>query len=244
MKKLLTTTALMAAFGFAASAWAQCPHSAKQAGKTTADKQGCAKTCGDAKKVAAGCDKSKCGQGCGSVPKLVYKVGDETTCCSKTADKMAKDSGASIKFVVAGKEYSDQGKAYTAYADALETRYEQMTELCYMVDGKCVHCPKEAGAAAKAGSKVKYCVASVTFDDKADAEAAIARATKAAGEIKMTTTVDGKPYCCAQTAAKVAKDSGKCCEYSVGDCKTKCETTARAELAKARIDAFLKAVQS
>jgi hypothetical protein len=52
--------------------------------------------------------------------------------------------------------------------------------------------------------------------------------------------VNGKDYCCPKTAAVAAKANGAPCEYKVGECKTKCETTARVELAKSRIEAAEK----
>ncbi len=270
MKAWILSIAMVVVLTVAADAQAQCCAKDKQntagvtAAKTVADEGGagktCTKTCDKSQMAKAGCDKtalakdgscdkSKCdkalaGAGCCGMPCMMFKVGDETTCCPKTAETLAADKSAKILYVVGEKEFTDKAEALTAYADALDAHFTKFTTVRYVVGDKCVECPQEAGELAKSGgATMKYCVAGTMFDSKDKADQAATQAQKSAQEIQMTTLVDGKPYTCEHSAATACEKSGKKAEYAVGSsCKTECKTTARIELAKARIDAARQAV--
>lgn len=267
MKTLATTWAVVFAMCCGASALAQCSAKAKDGeAKAAGDKAACAKTCGD-KAAAKGCCAGKATAGqCGDAPKLVYKVGDETTCCPKTAAEMAKKNDAKIVYVLAGKEYTDQTEAMTAYRDALETYLDGATQVRFVVGTEAMSCPISAAAMAKEkNTTVKYRVASVNFDNKDDAEKAAKTASEAAEKVSMKMVVDGKTVtcdksgeksCCAKgekTAAKGACPMGGAhetagqskaepSEFIVGDYTTKCPIDARVHLAEARIAAVMKAL--
>jgi hypothetical protein len=269
MKKILTTTAVMMALALTANAWAQsqctkgknwadsgakktCDKS-KQAscsGKQMAGKSGC---CAGGKAALAsntgksGCSSAGkaagCNPGCCDMPKMVYQVGDDTTCCAMTAEKMAKESGKSMHFVVANKEFENQAKAEAAYTAALNEYANGMTTVRYMAGGKCVACPTEAKNLAKSnGGEIKYCVGSFVFTDKAKAESAAKAAKSAMKQVKWNIKVGDKSYCCDKMAAMAAKSNGSKCEFQVGDCKTPCKKTAEMELARARVEAARKAL--
>jgi hypothetical protein len=244
MKKWICSAALVLALGLVGNAWADCGGCDK--GKAKQAKAGGSKTCTMGAANAKTCSKtcSKDGKSACDVPCMQYKVGDEMTCCPKTADKLANDNGGKMLFVVGEKEYQNKAEAMEAYAGLLEEHLEKVTHVRYAVGDKCVKCPKEAGKLAQGnGGKVKYVVGSATFDCKEKAEQAAQQAANASEKVKMTTYVDGKSYCCEKSAEMAAKRSGKKCEYQVGDAKTPCQTTARVELAKARIQAAVEAIQ-
>ena len=221
MRKLMTSAALVIVLGVAGSAWAQCCSKDKAKAKQTAGKSCCGKcdgakkvadksccgTCGGAKKVASKSDCSKscatsCATACCAAPKMTFKVAGESLCCPQGAEKLAKEKDAKIVYVVGTKDFASKGKAMTAYATALEQHLDNMGTVKMMAGGKCTSCPMTAEKMAKkAGGSVKYCVASFTFDNREDAEKAAKKARNAAQQVKMTMTVDGKPYTCDKAAA-------------------------------------------
>lgn len=259
--KLTTTIAAIFAISCSAAALAQCSAGKAKDGEAKAamagDKATCAKSCAEKAKAA--------GQ-CSGAPKMVYKVGDESTCCDKTAAEMAKKAGKPIVYVVAGKEYNDKGEAMTAWRDALETYVDGMTTVRFAVGGETMSCPMAAESAAKEkNAKVQYRVASMTFENKEDAEKAAKAAAEAAEAVSMKMVVDGKEVACDKQTekscgAKGAKAAGHTChkdakdagtaekgepsEFIVGDYKTTCPIDARVHLAQARIDAALKALEN
>jgi hypothetical protein len=193
-----------------------------------------ATACSDKGGDCSGAGKKAAGKECG-LPKMLYKVGDEMTCCEDTAKK-AVQSGKTVMYVVGDKEYADQGEAMTAYATVLDTFYKEALQVKMSVDGECVSCPVEAGQLAeKKNTKVRYQVATVAFDERAEAEAAAKRAKAAADKIAMEMVVGDECYTCPVTAQSVATKAGKTVEYKIGEFKTPCETTAKIQLAKARI---------
>ena len=53
-----------------------------------------------------------------NLPQMVYVVGQEKTCCSETAEKLAKESGATIQYVVADSIFEKERPAKQALAEA------------------------------------------------------------------------------------------------------------------------------
>jgi len=246
---------LVVALVFTGSAWAQCGgHEKKEmtAQKASA-KASCAATCEKGKAVrmtAGGCGS---GQGCNpadcwaaNCPKLQYAVAGETLCCPRNAELLAKALETDVKYVVAGQTYSDRNEALATLAKLLNERLDEMTHVAYVVGDQTMQCGVSAAKMAKAdGTDVRYRVASFVFEDKSQAEQAAQLAREAAENVKMVSVVDGKEYCCAKTAAKVASECGKKCEYKVAGQKdtTCCKMTAEVELAQAKVDAAMKAMQ-
>lgn len=239
----------------AASAWAQCCQAAQRPAKSARTQVKKDSSCCQEKaaavagaRKAADCDRSRCGgrsADCCAPPKLVYRVGDQTTSCAKTAAKLAAERNGKTIYVLGEKEYEDEGAALSAYADALEAHLEKVTTVRYRVGDRCVSCPNEATALAKAGGgAVRYCVAGAAFDSQREANAAAQRARAAAEKVQMTMLVDGQSFTCQKTAQQACEKSGKKCTYVVGDtCRTECRSTARVELAKARIAAAREALR-
>jgi len=233
----------------ASNAAAQCCAGAKKTADGGAtcqkDKSSCAKT-GDQVGQEACRDKALAAAG---MPVMHYKVGDQTTCCPKTAGDLAAAQDAPIRYVVNDAEYADKTEALGTYAKVLDDYLGTLTTVRYAVGEKCVACPMAATALAKdSGETVKYRVAAFTFADQAAAEKAAKTARAASEKVVMTMVVDGQETKCAATAKKTCDKSadnataGKTCEYRVGDTKTCCAATAKVEFTKARIEAAQRAL--
>lgn len=118
-----------------------------------------------------------------------------------------------------------------------------------MVGQECVACPMAADSLAKKNHEtVKYRVATFNYDDHKKAQKAAQVAAEAAEKVTWKMVVDGAEYTCEKSAQKAcqgsaAKDGGnKKCEYVVGETRTCCRSTAKVELAKAKIMAAYRAL--
>ncbi|MFO0838137.1 MAG: hypothetical protein U1D55_06380 [Phycisphaerae bacterium] len=211
------------------------------------DGDGCGAKAKDGATAKAGCcskgDSAKCeGKG---MPTMTYRVGDKETCCSQEAAKLAKDSKAETKYIVAGKTYADQGEAMTAYADALDGYMKDVMTVKYVVGDESLSCPMEAASLAKKNNgTVKYRLASATFDSQEKADKAAKAAKEAADKVSMKMMVGEKSFECPMSAADAAKASNGKVEYVIGDTKTCCDKTAKVELAKAKIKAAIAAIEN
>jgi hypothetical protein len=157
------------------------------------------------------------------LPKLTYKVGDETTCCSETAAKLAAEKDVAIQFVVADKTFECENEANLALVEATEKFVAAFATPC-----KC----EASGHVAVAGKEV--CC------DAAAAEVA-KLAKKAMDDVKLTYLVGEESVCCPDAAKTLAANTGKPVILCVGTDKTPCEITARLNLARAK---YLAAVQA
>ncbi len=83
------------------------------------------------------------------LPKMTYKVGDESTCCSDSAEALAKKNEEEIIFVVADKEYADRTEAMTALADATEEYVDSFTRFI-LAKSTARHWPDAKWSARKA----------------------------------------------------------------------------------------------
>ncbi len=202
--------------GLGSAAPAQCPsHQAAKDGAVAKDggaaAASCAASCrGDkagAKSLAAG---EKCSGALARMPKMTCKVGDKTTCCPLEADKVAKDSGEKIDYVVAGKEYNDRNEALDAYAKQLNDHLAAFTTVSYAVGEKGMTCPMTANAVAQeTKSTVKYVVASYAFASQDEAANAGKAARAAAEAVTMKRLVDGKEVCMKTANAEGHAGCGK-----------------------------------
>ena len=206
------------AVGLGSAAFAQCP--AHQAAKDATVAQGggaapgSAASCHGDKAGAKGTAASeKCSGALAGMPKMTCKVGDKTTCCPMEADKLAKDSGEKIVYVVAGKEYNDRNEALDAYAKQLNDHLAAFTTVSYAVGEKTMTCPMAASAAAhETKGTVKYAVASYAFASQDDAASAAKAARAAADTVSMKRFVDGKEVC-----MKTANSAGHACHGTSGE---------------------------
>ena len=191
-----------------------------------------AKTCSACPSKSAVAEKGESCSSCpvsiamNKLPKMSYKVGDKSTCCSESAAALAKEHSKPIHFVVADKTYEDKTEAYTALVETTEKFVNEFVtpSQCeksgkHSIAGKSCNCPMQAG---------KY--------------AEIVK--KAVSDVKMTYVV-GKEKCECPTHAKAlaAKSDAKT-TYVVSGKETCCSLEARMNLAKAKYAAAIKALAS
>lgn len=227
----------------ACSAFAQCTASGGETKATEAKAGGKCCMAGDKKGECS----STCSEGAKAVavkmPKMSYKVGDKEVCCSSEASELAKGDKSKIQFVVAGKSYTSQAEATDALATALDGFMNEVITVKYAVGDSCVACPTAAKEmASKDNKKVQYRVASFNFEKQEDADKAVKVAKEAAAKVEMKMMVGEKCYQCPMSAGEAAKKESKSVEYVVGEKKSCCDKEAKVMLAKARIDAAMKAM--
>ncbi len=199
--------------------------------KTCDSKKTCelAKTCDS--KDACCAAKSACASGScpvetamAKLPKMTYLVGTEATCCSKSADALAKTTEQPIQYVVGDEKFDSQAAAMTLLVSKTEAMVSEFTTA-----SKCEHsgtttiaghsckCPVEAGETVK---KVNSAVALVVMNYKV-----------------------GEETCSCPNAAKtMAKKAGVTPVFVVDGVETSCEATARLALARAKYKAAIQAV--
>ncbi len=230
MKVLCSTLALFLSVGLVATSVAG------EGGKCTAGKSDSASAKAACHSKGEGSAKA-CASKC-SAPCMKFQVGDETVCCPKKADELAKGDKSKITYLVAGKEFSKQEEAYTAYATELNRHLEKITSVAYMVGDESVSCPVSAkDMASKSGKAMKYAVGPASYESKEEAEKVAKAAKEAADKVAMKVMCEGKEIHCNSEAKE-----GQKVEYVVGETKSCCKTMASAELAKAKIEAAMKAI--
>lgn len=157
------------------------------------------------------------------LPVMTYKVGEESTCCSKSAATLAEKSAEPIHYVVAGKTFGNKDTAFVSLVEATEASVKEFATPC-----KC----EKTGVTKIAGTTCKCSVMASQTASKA--KAAIAK-------VKMSYVV-GKEACdCPNHAAMLVKQSGDKQQYVVAGEKTCCSMDARLKLARAQYKAAVEA---
>lgn len=142
------------------------------------------------------------------LPSMSYQVGDEKTCCSESAAKLAEEHSAAIHYVVAEKVYDDKTEAMTALVEQTEAMVTKFITPCTCetsgattVAGETCACPTQG---AKNIELVKAAVESVNVSYKVGEEACNcpmkAKELASASDAKMTYVVNGEETCCGMTA--------------------------------------------
>jgi hypothetical protein len=92
-----------------------------------------------------------------SVTTVRYMVGDKCVGCPMEARELAKTSGGTVKYCVAGVIFEDQAKADQAAKEAAKAA--EAVQMTTLVDGKPYTCDKAAAEAChKSGHKPEYAV--------------------------------------------------------------------------------------
>lgn len=197
-----------------------CPHAAKLA----------------ADSASGGCSKSKAQTVLASLPSMKYRVGAETTCCSKTAGEMAKKTGESMKFVVGEEAFETEDAATAKLASLLDKELESLAAVQYSVNGECGRCPVTAKEQAKKQSAtVAYKVAGFEFAEQEKAEKVAKLVSEAIAGVKLSYKVGDEKFCCDKMAGAKSKETGKSMTYVVGDEETPCSKSAQLKLTEAKI---------
>lgn len=162
-----------------------------------------------------------------NLPAMTYKVGDETTCCSKSAAELVKKHSKPMHYVVGKKTFEKKEAAYTALVESTEKFVN-----AFVTPTKCEKSGKTSIAGASCGCPV-------------DAGQKSELVKKAVGEVKMSYVVDGKKCNCPNEAkALAAKSEEAKTTYVVAGKETCCNLEARLNFAKAKYAAAVKAIAS
>ena len=178
------------------------------------------------------CSEGKCDGTCSvaaameQMPKMTYKVGEESTCCSASAEKLAEESGSPILFVVEDKEYTDKMEAMTSLADASEKFVSS-----YVTPHTC----DVSGTTTLAGQKMPC-------GESAKAMAKVMK--EAMDHVQLVYKVGDESCHCPVEAKQLAEKSGAKTEYVVNGESTCCSVDARVKMAQAKFKAALQALAS
>jgi hypothetical protein len=203
--------------------------------------EACSKVCG----TASGCETpcpvaSKCEGACPvsgasegtcpmavameKLPKMTYAVASEKVCCAELAGKLAAEHNAPVHYVVADKEYPCKQAAMAALVDQTESFVAAFT------------------SAKRCDASGTVFVAGTSTSCQAQAEQRATAVKTAVEKVKMCYSVDGEQATCSNDAEIKAKEKDVPVEYHVGDQKTTCHMTARLNLARAKYQAAVSAM--
>lgn len=160
-----------------------------------------------------------------ALPKLVYRIGEETTTSPIQAGRIATKTKHKIEFVVGEKVFKEESVAFVALVDTTEKFVGDFAkpQECKvsgqtLVAGKSVCCEVAAGQVA---SLVK-----TAMDD-----------------VKITYKVGKETVCCPDAAQALAKKSGeKVVKMVAGQRCGGCSSTTRLSLARAKYKAAIEAL--
>lgn len=188
-----------------------------------ADKAACTgKECSTA---CSSCQQCPIAKAMDALPKLMYRVGEDSTTCPIEAGRMAQKSSKSVEYVVMKKVYDDEPKAFAAMVD--------MTEK-YVADFAKPHKCDVSGKTLVAGK-------SLCCDVAAGEVAALVK--KAMDGVQVTYMVGKQSVCCPDAAKAMAKKSGeKVVQMVAGKACGGCGTTTRLAVAHAKYKAAIEAL--
>ncbi len=158
-----------------------------------------------------------------SLPKMSYKVGEESTCCSHSAQALAEKHSAPIHYVVAETSYTDKSEAMTALVEKTEAALAAYTTPCVC---------EASGTTTIAGEKCSCPI-------KAASHTKLVQ--EAVNSVSLSYVV-GEEACNCPMKAKELAAGGAEMKYVVGDEETCCEMTARLNVARAKYKAAVEAL--
>lgn len=177
------------------------------------------------KEACSECQQCPVGKAMDELPKLVYRIGDETTTSPVEAGRIATRLKQKVKFTVGEKVFGDEPEAFAAMVDATEKMVANFAkpQKCEasgqtLVAGKSLCCDESAGQLAK--------LVKTAMD-----------------EVKVTYQVGGESVCCPDAAKTLAKESGKkVIQLVAGQKCGGCGTTTRLAVARAKYKAAIEAL--
>ena len=188
--------------------------------------------CGEEGEAHAKCDAGSCESDCAcpigkamaALPKMTFKVGDQETCCSASADALAKEHNAPIHYVVAKKDFESKNDAMVELA-AVTTKFVE--------DFATPHTCEVSGKTSVCGSSMSCSVSAGKMADLAK---------EAMKTVSMKFKVGEEECSCPTKAAELAKTSGAKQEYIIGEVATCCSVDAKIKLAHAKYRAAVEAL--
>ncbi len=182
-----------------------------------------------AKGDAATCDGEECpivAKAMESLPKMVFRVGSEETCCHMTATRMAHESHEKMVYLVGKKKFNHSEDAFESLVKQTEAYVKKFVspKVC-----------EESGATTLAG---ETCNCPVTASKMTDS---VVAATK---DIKLSYCVGEKSFEKLNDAKRFARKSHLRGQFVVGDEKFENEMEARLALAHKKFRSAVTAVQT
>ena len=182
------------------------------------DCQKCEATCSD----CASCPLTKAME---ALPKLVYKIGDETTTSPVQAGRISRKTKHKVEFAVLDKVFQNETEAFAALVDMTEKHVADFAK------------PKKCETSGKTFVAGK----SLCCDVAANEVTTLVK--KAMDTVKVTYMVGKTSVCCPDEAKLLAKKSGdKVIQCIAGQKCGGCGTTNRLTLARAKYKAAIEAL--
>lgn len=218
----------------------KAPCAGEKAAGAPCSKAGCSKSKGVPAMTSTG--DTRVDAVIAKLPKVTYKVGDESTCCEKTAQMMAEKSGKPMQFVIGEEVLDSHCAAEVRLTEMLEKELEALASVQFAVGSDCVRCPVTAKELAKKNkAEIAYRVAGVDFNNKDQAEKAVTLVSDALAGVKMSYKVGDESFCCDKMAGVKAKETGKPVSFVVAGEETGCENHAKLIQAQAKIRTAVQA---
>ena len=160
-----------------------------------------------------------------SLPKMIFKVGSEETCCHMTATRMAHEEHEKIVYLVGKKRYHESRDAFEALVKQTEMYVKRFVKptVC-----------KESGATTVAGE---------TCECNESASKYVDTVSTAIQDMKLTYKVGEKEFEKYHDAKRYAKKTHTSGAYVVDGEKYKDEYEARLALAHQKYKAAVQAIQ-
>ena len=183
------------------------------------------KSCQQCDAECSQCQPCAVGKAMEALPKLVYKIGDESTTSPVQAGRIARKTKHKIQFTVQDKVFKEEAVAFAALVD--------MTEQFVADFAKPRKC-EESGSTIVAGK-------SLCCDVAAGEVAGLVQ--KAMDNVKVTYMVGKETVCCPDAAKALAKESSeKVIQLVAGQKCGGCSSTTRLNLARAKYKAAIEAL--
>ena len=198
---------------------------ASHAGKDSKETQVAGKDSKQCDAACSECQQCPVAKAMEALPKLVYRIGDETTTSPVQAGRISGKSKQKIEFVVENKVFHEETEAFSALVDMTEKFVADFAkpQKCdvsgsTIVAGKSLCCEVAAGEVANLVKK--------SMDD-----------------VKVTYLVGKESVCCPDAAMALAKESGeKVVQLVAGQKCGGCSSTTRLNLARAKYKAAIEAL--
>jgi hypothetical protein len=259
MQHKLATLLAAVVFAGSVSFLAACPDEEKHGKPATTVAHDGKAPCGSTKTAGAPCAKSGCPHAKSAttvadstgdsrvqailarLPHVVYKVGDETIGCEKSAEAMAEKTGKPIQYIIGEEVLDSHCAAEVRLTEILDAQIESFTAMQFAVGDETVGCPVTAKAMAeKKKAEMSYRVAGVDFKSQEQASKAAELVSDAVDHVKLSYKVGEESFCCDRMAGMKAKETGKSMTFVVAGEETSCDKHAKLLLAQAKIKAAIE----
>lgn len=198
---------------------------ASHPGEDNKESKAADKNCQQCDAACSACQQCPVEKAMDALPKLVYRIGDETTTSPIQAGRISGKKKQKVEFVVGGEVFPNEPAAFAALVDTTEK---------FVGDFAKPKTCNESGNTIVAGKTLCCDVAAGEVADLVK---------KAMDEVKVTYLVGKESVCCPDAAKALAKKSGeKVVQLVAGQKCGGCSTTTRLNLARAKYKAAIEAL--